>query len=128
MGNHGKFHWNELMTRDVDAAKKFYADTIGWSFDEFPMPEGMYYVAMLDGSPVGGMMDMTGITPPEVPPHWFSYLEVDDVEARLLKLKEAGGEVLREPFDVPDVGRIAIVTDATGAALGLITPVVMTPE
>ena len=40
MTEHGHFHWNELTTRDIERAKKFYADTLGWTFESMPMPEG----------------------------------------------------------------------------------------
>jgi hypothetical protein len=66
-------------------------------------------------------MDMKGVTPPGVPPHWFSYIEVDDVDARTAKVKASGGQVMREPFDIPGVGRIAIIADATGAHVGIMT-------
>src|SRR5262245_41243734 len=42
---HGTFCWNELMTHDIETAKKFYADTIGWTFDAMPMPDGTYWIA-----------------------------------------------------------------------------------
>lgn len=119
---HGIFVWNELMTNDVAGAKAFYEATIGWSFEEMPMPQGSYWLAKLDGKPVAGLMDMTGVTPPGVPPHWFAYVEVDDVDARVGRLAAAGGRLYREPFDIPEVGRIAIVGDPTGAALGWMTP------
>ncbi len=122
MAGHGTFHWNELLTDDVDAAKKFFTQTIGWSFDAMPMPEGTYYVAKQDGNPVAGIMAMQGIVPEGVPAHWMGYLEVDDVDARLATAKSAGATVIREPFDVPMVGRIAILSDPTGAAIGWITP------
>jgi len=66
-------------------------------------------------------MDMTGATPPGVPPHWFNYIEVDDVDHRVALVAENGGKVLRPAFNVPNVGRIAIIADATGAAVGLMT-------
>jgi len=123
MPGHGTFHWNELMTDDVEAAKAFFADTIGWTFDGMPMPEGTYWVAKVGEQPVAGIMDMTGFAPPGVPPHWIAYLEVDDIEARLAKVAAAGGEVLRETFEVPEVGRIAILKDKTGGAMGWIQPI-----
>lgn len=122
MTPHGTFHWNELMTGDVEAAKAFYSETIGWNFDGMPMDEGTYWVAMQDGKPVGGIIDMAGITPDGTAPHWFSYLTVDDIDKRIAQVASAGGQVLREPFDVPGVGRIATVQDTAGAAIGWITP------
>ena len=125
MTEHGAFHWNELMTHNVDAAKDFYANTLGWSYEAFPMNDGTYWVAMCGGKPVGGLMSMKGVTAPDTPPHWFCHLAVDDVDARVAKVAEAGGTVMREPFDVPKVGRIAIVQDTTGAMMGWITPAPM---
>ena len=125
MAPHGRFYWNELMTDDVEKAKAFYEATLGWHFDAMPMDGGeTYYVAMLDGEPVAGMMDKS-MLPPEVPSHWFSYINVDDVDARLEKLKAHEGRVLREPFEVPGIGRIAIVADPTGAPMGWMSAVDM---
>ncbi len=119
---HGNFAWNELMTPDVEKAKAFYAATIGWAIEAMPMPNGTYWIAKIGGKPVAGIMDMTGMVPPGTPPHWFSYLEVDDVDARIKSIAAQGGKVMRPPFDIADVGRIAIVADTTGAVLGLMTP------
>lgn len=121
---HGKFYWNELLTDDVDKARTFYGATLGWSFDEMPMSGGgTYFIAMLGDEPVAGIMDKADIVPPQVPPHWFPYIAVDDVAARVKALEANGGQVLRPPFDVPAIGCIAIVTDATGAPFGIMTPV-----
>ncbi len=120
---HGTFVWNELLTRDVEAAKAFDARIVGWTFKPMPMPEsGTYWLAEIDGKPVAGIMAMPHDMPPHVPAHWFEYLEVDDVDARLKLIMEAGGAMMRSPFDVPDVGRLGFATDSTGAALGLMTP------
>ena len=120
---HGRFHWNELMTWNVEGAKAFYAETLGWTYDSHPMPEGVYTLCKADGAEVAGMMEMTpGAGFDGVPDHWFAYIEVDDVDARTARVADAGGEVLRPAFDVPGVGRIAIVKDGAGAAVGLISP------
>lgn len=122
MGPHGRFYWNELLTDDVDKARAFYAATLGWRFEEMPMAGGgAYYIAMLGDEAVAGMMDKTDLVPPTVPPHWFSYINVDDLPARLKLLEAAGGRLLREPFDVPGIGCFAIVADPTGAPMGLMT-------
>jgi predicted enzyme related to lactoylglutathione lyase len=119
---HGTFMWNELMTTDVEKAKAFYAKTIGWNIEAMPMPNGTYWIAKVDGKPVAGLMAMMPDVPAGTPPHWFSYLEVDNVDARVKAVTANGGKVMRPPFDIPDVGRIAIIADATGAAMGLMTP------
>lgn len=120
---HGEFYWNELMTHDVEAAKSFFATTIGWAFEGMAMPEaGTYWVAKQSDKPVGGIMGMVPGMPEGTPSHWVSYLAVDDIDARLESLTRAGGQVCRPAFDVPGVGRIAIVADPTGAVMGWITP------
>lgn len=120
---HGAFVWNELLTNDVEAAKTFYARVVGWTFKPAPMPEGgTYWLAEIDGKPVAGIMAMPQGMPPHIPPHWFEYLEVDDVDSRLKLIIEAGGAMMRPSFDVSDVGRLGFVADNSGAALGLMTP------
>ena len=121
---HGKVWWTELMTRDLDAAVKYYGDLCGWSFDTMRMESGAtYYVAKAGDVPTAGLMDMTGMPGLDgVPPHWFSYFAVDDVDAAVAATKAAGGQVRREPFDVPGIGRIAILADPTGAVMGMMTP------
>lgn len=120
---HGKFVWNELLTRDVEAAKQFYTGLVGWTFQPMAMQGGgTYWIAEIDSKPVAGIMAMPQDMPATVPAHWFEYMEVDDVDARLTVATQHGGTIMRPPFDVPDVGRLGFVTDATGAALGLMTP------
>jgi hypothetical protein len=122
MASHGNFHWNELMTRDVEKAKKFYGSTIGWSFDGMPMPDGTYWVAKMGDTPVGGLFPLTSPQFDGVPESWMSYLAVDDVDARVKKAESAGAKLMRPIFDVPGVGRIAILTEPGGAGIGWITP------
>jgi predicted enzyme related to lactoylglutathione lyase len=123
MTTHGNFYWNELMTRDVDKAKTFYGDTIGWTFDAMPMPDGTYWVAKMGGKPVGGLFALKSPQFDGVPESWMSYLEVDDVDARVKKAIAAGAKLMRPIFDVAGVGRIAILTEPGGAGIGWMTPV-----
>jgi len=122
---HGKFYWNELMTDDVEKAKAFYAQLLGWSFTGMPIEghqDATYTIALKGEEPVAGLVDKTLFVPAAVPSHWFSYIAVDDVDVAVQVVEGNGGQVVRPPFDVPDVGRIAIIMDATGAPLGLMTP------
>jgi predicted enzyme related to lactoylglutathione lyase len=122
--SHGSFHWNERLTRDVERTKKFYSHTIGWTFDAMAMEHGgTYWVAMMDGKPVGGIfsIDLPGFE--SVPESWMSYLAVDDVDARVKKAEAAGAKLMRPIFDVPHVGRIAILLEPGNAGVGWITPV-----
>ena len=123
MWQHGHFYWNELMTRDVESAKSFYGETLGWTFDGMDMgEEGMYWVAKDGDQPIGGIFEMNKPEFEGMPPHWFAYIAVDDIDARLEKATKAGATVQRPAFDVPGVGRIAIIADSTGAAIGWMTP------
>jgi predicted enzyme related to lactoylglutathione lyase len=121
--SHGTFHWNELMARDIAAAKKFYADTIGWTYDGMPMPGGQtYWVAKMGDQPVAGLFDISGPDYKAVPDGWMPYLAVDDVDARTEKAVAAGARVMKPAFDVPGVGRIVILMEPGGAGVGWITP------
>jgi predicted enzyme related to lactoylglutathione lyase len=120
---HGNFVWNELYTRDVEAAKAFYAATVGWTFEGMPTPHQnrTYWLAKAGGKPVAGILDMRGLTPDSDPPHWLSYLEVDDLDRRLAEIRTHGGKIVRPPLDVPNFGRVAIGADATGAFIAWAT-------
>jgi uncharacterized protein len=121
--SHGQFYWNELMTRDVERAKKFYADTMGWSFDAMPMPGGgAYWIAKVGGESVGGLFDISGPDYKGVPESWMSYIAVDDVDERVKKATKAGAKVMKPAFDVPGVGRIAMLLEPGGAGIGWMTP------
>ena len=125
MWQHGHFYWNELMTRDVQTAKTFYESALGWTFDEMPMEMGSYWVAKSGDDVVGGMMTMDGPDFEGVPEHWFAYIAVDDIDARLKKAVDGGAKVVRDPFDVPGVGRIAILSQPGGGYIGWMTPAPM---
>lgn len=125
MEAHGTFYWNELMTRDAEAAKRFYGDALGWTFDAMAMAMGTYWVAKMGAKPVGGIFPMSGPDFAGVPEHWVPYIAVDDIDARLKKVTGGGGTLIREPFEVEDVGRIAIVRDPGGAVSGWMTPAKM---
>ena len=119
---HGDIHWTELMTSDAEGAKAFFKTVVGWTYVENPMgPEMPYTVVMQGETPVCGIFQMTEEQEGE-PSSWVSYVAVDDVDATVAKVAEAGGGVLREPFDVPNVGRIAMIADPMGAVIGIMTP------
>ena len=122
-GSHGTFYWNELMTRDIARAKKFYADTLGWTFEPMPMADGKtYWLAKAGEEMAGGLFDLNGPEFNAVPESWMSYIAVDDVDARAAKAVKAGATVMKPAFDVPGVGRIVILTQPGGAAIGWMTP------
>jgi predicted enzyme related to lactoylglutathione lyase len=110
------------MTRDVEKAKKFYADTLGWTFEGMEMPDGTYWIATIDGEPVAGIFDISSAEYQGVPESWMPYIAVDDIDARVRQAAQAGAKVMKEPFDVPGVGRIAMLTEPGGAGIGWMTP------
>src|SRR6476646_4632559 len=107
MTAHGAVHWNELQTHNVKKAKEFYKKTLGWSYDDQAMGEtyGTYTVIKSGDKMIGGMFEMKGPMFDGVPESWFTYFAVEDVDKMLKKAKDAGGTVVREPWDVPNVGR-----------------------
>jgi len=120
---HGTFHWNELLARDVERAKRFYQETIGWHFEPMAGHTGTYWCAILNGKPVAGILPIDKPEFDGMPEGWMSYLAVDDVDARVAKATKAGAKLMRPIFDVPGVGRIAILTEPGGAGVGWMTPV-----
>ena len=122
-GTHGTFYWNELMARNVEGAKTFYADTMGWSFDAMPMPGGgSYWVAKMGEQPVAGIFDIGGAEFNGMQEGWMPYIAVDNVDARTAKAVKAGAKVMKAAVDVAGVGRIVILTEPGGAGIGWMTP------
>lgn len=123
MTAHGEFHWNELLTRDAGKAKDFYGKTLGWTFEDMPMPNGTTHtIIKSNGEIVGGVRELSGPRFEDVPSRWMSYIAVDDIDKRLKALTDAGGQVTRGPWNVESIGRIAIVTDPEGVEQGWMTP------
>ena len=118
----GAFVWNELSTRDAGAAKKFYAELLGWRFKD-SAAAGMAYSEIQVGDSekcVGGLYQMTAEFG-DAPSHWMAYVAVDDVDAKAEQVKALGGSVCVPPTDIPNVGRFCVINDPTGATLSLIT-------
>ncbi len=121
MLKHGQFCWQELATDDLEGAKKFYSEMFGWNIKagggaDAPMEYSEFQLG--DDYPMGGMYQK----PPEMPapPHWISYVSVDDVDASAAKAAELGGSVVVPPTDIPNVGRFAVIKDPSGAAFSIV--------
>ena len=115
----GAFSWNELLTTDEAAAAKFYGAVFGWKPEDFPHAGTKYTLFQNGGQTVGGMMKRPN---EQCPPNWMGYVTVANADETARKISEAGGKLLLEPFDVPTVGRIAVLQDPQGAALGIFQP------
>jgi hypothetical protein len=118
----GTMCWNELFTNNVDAAGKFYVNTIGWVTKAIDMgPMGTYTLFNRkndDQNNAGGMMAL----PPHMkgaPPHWLAYFAVTDCDASAKKAADLGAKTLLPPTDIPNIGRFSIVQDPQGAVLAL---------
>jgi predicted enzyme related to lactoylglutathione lyase len=120
VNEHGALSWNELETRDPEAAKAFYAAVFGWSFEDHEMPGmGTYTEWKLGDAAIGGMADISRRVPDEVPAHWMVYFAVDDTDAAVEQIGAGGGEVRFGPVDSP-AGRFAMAADPWGAVFAVI--------
>ncbi len=118
----GTFSWVELATTDAESAETFYGGLFGWTFDSSPAgPDMTYTMAKLGGETACGMFKM-GKEMQGVPPNWLSYVSVDDADAVAKKAVQNGGKVVKEPFDVMTYGRMAVLTDPSGAHVAVWQP------
>src|SRR3990172_3923120 len=101
----GTFCWVELGTTNGNAAKKFYTELFGWSFNDNPIgPDMVYTMLTLNGKDVGALYQMTSeMTSQDIPPHWLSYVSVTSADETAERAKALGATLLKEPFDVFDV-------------------------
>ena len=121
---HGRFYWNELRTRNPEQAMAFYRDTVGWRFERSSTPDGQdYWLAWMGEECVAGLFPLTDEKFKGVPESWMSFLAVDDVDSRVAKAIHRGAKLVMPIFNVPNVGRIAMVLEPSGAGVGWITPV-----
>jgi len=118
VSSHGRFVWYELMTTDIETAKAFYANVVGWGTRDAGLAYSLFTVG---DAPVTGLMNLpedatrTGATP-----HWIGYVGVDDVDAAVDPIKQLGGTVHVPPTDVPGISRFSVVADPQMATLALV--------
>jgi predicted enzyme related to lactoylglutathione lyase len=118
----GSFCWAELATTDGAGAKKFYSELFGWTTHDSPIGPGMVYTMLkLDGKDVGALYEK-GEMMKDVPTVWATYISVVSADEVAAKAKALGGTVMKEAFDVMDVGRMAVITDPTGATFCIWQP------
>ena len=120
----GTPNWADCATGDLAAAERFYAAVFGWTAERVPSSDGSAYsVQHLDGKMVAGLYELNQKQRTmQVPPHWATYIAVDDVDAALGRVREQGGTVVEGPFDEPEVGRMAAIQDPVGAHVVLWHP------
>lgn len=130
--NTGTIWWSELITHDPKRSKSFYENVVGWTPKVVahaepsrpPAAGETEYTFMM-----AGQREAIGVMianhPDAIHPRggWFNYIQVDDVDISAAAANANGGKVLRRPFDIPGVGRIAVVEDPMGSAVGLVMPI-----
>jgi predicted enzyme related to lactoylglutathione lyase len=109
----------ELNTNDVAKAKGFYGKMFDWKMEDMPMDSGTYTIIGVGEGTGGGLMKNPI---PNAPSFWLSYVVVDDIDAATKKAKSLGATVMKDVTEVPGMGWFSIITDPTGAALGLWKP------
>jgi len=117
------FFWYDVVTEDPRAAEAFYSAVMGWSAKPAEVGDPAYTVFSVGDRGVGGLMLMPEELRDTMPGGvWTGYIHVADVDAYVERILARGGSVFRRPWDLPDVGRLAVVLDPYGAAFMLMTP------
>ena len=120
----GDFIWYELMTTDANGAKAFYDAVVGWEVgEEAPEFNGYRMINTQDGGAAGGVLPLTDeMQQHGARPTWLGYINVADVDQSVASIERAGGKALMT-HDIPDIGRIAMVTDPQGAPFYVMKPI-----
>jgi hypothetical protein len=121
---HGQLIWYELITPDPVAAKAFYDDVVGWTIEPQPSGEMDYrMIGRSDGGNAGGVMRLTDeMASHGARPTWLAYVNVADVDECVAAIEQAGGKTLMAAFDIPGIGRIALIADPQGAPFYVMKP------
>lgn len=125
MPKHGEFCWTEIAINDLEACKSFYKNVFGWEMPESKVDVGMVYQEfnLPNQYPMGGMYqiskEMFGENVPS--PHFLNYINVDNVEETTSKAYDLGAKIIKEPMEIPNVGKMSIVQDPAGGMIAFIT-------
>jgi uncharacterized protein len=115
-----RFVWYELMTTDIDAARAFYTDVVGWSARDVSAPDMPYTLFVAGGRAVGGLLPLRDeATRHGTLPRWLGHVQVDDVDAAARQVVALGGQVHTPPTSIGDISRFAVVADAEKAVFVL---------
>ena len=121
----GDFIWYELMTTDPSGAKAFYDAVVGWNIEEnSSAPNGYRAIGRSDGKMAGGLLPLNDeMQQHGARPGWLAYVSVADVDATVASVERAGGKSLMAPFDIPDIGRVALISDPQGSPIYVMKPI-----
>jgi predicted enzyme related to lactoylglutathione lyase len=109
----------ELNTTDLNKAQSFYGKLFDWKTEETKLPDGKYTMIDVGEGTGGGMLPQKM---PGAPSVWLPYVAVDDIQAATDKVRKLGGQVMKDVTEIPEMGWYSIITDPTGAHLGLWKP------
>lgn len=115
----GEFCWNELATSNVHAAKDFYGKVFGWKFSDHAMGDTTYTMIKANDKDFAGIWAIPKEKEKQIPPHWMAYILVDNLDKSLEKARKHGASIVKPASDAGDFGRLAIITDPTGAHIAL---------
>jgi predicted enzyme related to lactoylglutathione lyase len=115
----GKFVWHEQVSSDPKEAQNFYTQLFGWDTEVFKPGEADYTMISSGGQAHGGFGKALEGAPP---PHWLSHVRVENLDETIEKAKSAGGKLSAGPFEMAEVGRMAIIADPQGAYVSAFEP------
>ena len=120
----GNFIWYELMTTDADGAKAFYDQVVGWNIEaQSQFPNGYRMIGRSDGKFAGGVLPLTDeMQQYGAHPTWLGYIYVENVDGSVAAIERDGGKALMPAFDIPNIGRVAMVADPSGAPFYIMKP------
>ena len=121
----GKIIWRDLLTNDPVASQRFYGELFGWEFEKIGEASNLssnsaYTLIRHNGQLIGGMVDTVALNGRKDISQWVVLMAVEDLDARAKAVVASGGEIVTPPTDLQARGRLALVTDAEGALLGLL--------
>jgi predicted enzyme related to lactoylglutathione lyase len=115
----GKFVWHEQVSPDPQQAQDFYTQLFGWGTEVYKPGEADYTMISSGGQSHGAFAQAMEGAPP---PHWLSHIRVEKLEDAIEKATRAGGKLAAGPFEMGEVGRIAIIADPQGAYISAYEP------
>lgn len=123
MPKHGEFCWTDIGTKNLETCRQFYANVFGWDLKQSDATgEEMQYIEFgkAGEETMGGLYQLSEEHHAGMPPHFMNYIAVDNTDETASKAFELGATIIQPPFDIPNVGRMSIIQDPTGAMFAVI--------
>jgi hypothetical protein len=121
----GKIIWRDLLTNDPAASQQFYGELFGWTFESVGAASNLnsdsdYTLIRHNGKLIGGMIDTIALNGRDDISQWIISMSVEDIDTRIETVNASGGKVMTPPTDLQERGRLAVISDAEGALIGLL--------